>query len=242
MEMLSVKEAIILAGGLGTRLQYVLNNLPKPMADVNGRPFLAYLLDYLASQNISRVILSVGYRNEVISDYFKNEYKGIRIEYAVESEPLGTGGAILNALQLVTADDVFVLNGDTYFPIPLDDMMQFHQSRKGMLSIALKNVNDVSRYGSIYHDAKGCVTGIAEKGRAGAGTINAGIYLINVSEIKRLEIPEKFSLEKDVMERMYRENRFFGKSYDAYFIDIGIPRDYYRLISYFVNGAIGTTP
>lgn len=223
-------EAIVLAGGFGTRLQPVLNGLPKPMADVNGRPFLAYLLEYLAVQNVSRVILSVGYRNEIISDYFKNTYKGISLEYAVESEPLGTGGALLNALTLVSTDNVFVLNGDTYFPIPLDDFLKFHKTQLGILSIALKTVKDVSRYGCIICDSHGCITEIAEKGRVGVGTINAGIYLVNVSEIKKLDLPTKFSLEKVLMESMYKKKRFFGKSYNVYFIDIGIPDDYFRFI------------
>lgn len=223
-------EAIILAGGFGTRLQPVLKNLPKPMADVHGRPFLAYLLDYLAVQNVSRVILSVGYRNESISDYFKNTYKGISLKYAVESEPLGTGGALLNALSMATNDNVFVLNGDTYFPIPLDDFLEFHKTKKSLLSIALKTVEDVSRYGCIICDSHGCITGIAEKGLSGAGTINAGIYLVDASEIKKLDLPIKFSLEKDVMENMFNKRRFFGKPFDSYFIDIGVPEDYFRFI------------
>jgi len=223
-------EAVILAGGLGTRLQTVLNNLPKPMADVHGRPFLAYLLDYLAAQHVTRVILSVGYRNEIISDYFKNTYKGISLEYAIETEPLGTGGALLNALSLVTTENVYVLNGDTYFPIPLDDFLVFHQTQQGMFSIALKAVADVSRYGCIICDSGGCITGIKEKGLGGTGTINAGIYLVSVPDIKQLDLPAKFSLEKDVMEKMFSQKRFFGKPYDAYFIDIGIPDDYFRFI------------
>ncbi len=223
-------EAIILAGGQGTRLQSILHNLPKPMADVHGRPFLAYLLEYLAVQHVSRVILSVGYQNQIISDYFKNSYNGISIEYAVESEPLGTGGALLNALPLVTTENVFVLNGDTYFPISLDNFLLFHHTQKGLLSIALKAVDDVSRYGCIICDSQGCITKIEEKGRGGPGTINAGIYLLSVPLIKLLDLPAKFSLEKDVMENMYNKKVLFGKPYDAYFIDIGIPDDYFRFI------------
>ena len=221
-------EAVILAGGLGTRLKSVVNELPKPMADVHGRPFLAHLFDYLARQNISRVVLAVGYRHEMIFNYFRNSYQGIQIEYAVETEPLGTGGALLNALLFLKSKSVCVLNGDTYFPIPMDDFERFHRSHNGYMSMALRIVEDVSRFGSVDCDAGGCVIDIEEKGRVGSGTINGGIYIIDVSEFQKLPFPHRCSLETDILEPLQREKRLFGMLYDMYFVDIGIPSEYYR--------------
>ena len=125
-----VKEAIILAGGFGTRLQGVVKDLPKPMAPVNDRPFLTYILDYLIEYQYNKVILSVGYLHEKIEEYFGNQYKTLEIDYAMELEPLGTGGGILFAMSKCVTDNVLVINGDTMFKVDLDAFERFHRERK----------------------------------------------------------------------------------------------------------------
>lgn len=235
-----MREAIILAGGMGTRLQSVVRDVPKPMADVNGRPFLAYLLDYLANQGIGRVVLSVGYRHESIISFFGNSFAGMDLSYAIETEPLGTGGAIIKSLPFVSSEDVFILNGDSFFPICLDDFYLFHRVTNSLFSIALKQIDDASRYGRVELNGKGCITGFAEKQEGVAGLINAGLYLTRVSSLTSCSLPEKYSLEKDYMERFYLNGKFFGKQFEAFFIDIGIPEDYLKFIDIASSGVFGS--
>ena len=221
------KEAIILAGGFGTRLQGVVKDMPKPMAPVNGRPFLTYILDYLIDYEYQRAVLSVGYLHEKIVDYFGKKYKTLEIDYAVEEKPLGTGGGITNALSKCTADNVLVLNGDTLFKADFVAFEQFHASHESLLSIVLRQVSDTSRYGSVSVDKNGRVVQFTEKANAaGAGLINGGIYLINKQLFQKLTFSSKFSFEKDLMEKYYTQESFYGMPSDGYFIDIGIPEDY----------------
>ena len=142
-------EAIILAGGMGTRLRDTISDLPKPMAPVNGKPFLFYVLNWLKDYDIERIILSTGYRSESISDYFGGYFSGLPLEYVVEHKPLGTGGAIRFAMQKSYQDNVLVLNGDTWFPVKLDRFFLFHNRMKNQFSIGLKHMKDFSRYGSV---------------------------------------------------------------------------------------------
>ena len=223
------REAIILAGGFGTRLQGVVKDLPKPMAPVNGRPFLTYILDYLIDYEYQRVVLSVGYLHEKIVDYFGRNYKTLAIDYAVESEPLGTGGGITNALSKCTADNVLVLNGDTLFKADFTAFEQLHADQESLLSIVLRQVPDTSRYGSVsVDDSERIVQFTEKKDAAGAGLINGGIYLINKQLFQKFTFPSKFSFEKDLMEKYYMQETFYGMPSDGYFIDIGIPEDYAR--------------
>ena len=223
------KEAIVLAGGFGTRLQSVVKDLPKPMAPVNGRPFLTYILDYLIDYEYQRVVLSVGYLHEKIVDCFGKKYKALEIDYAVEEEPLGTGGGILFAMSKCTADNVLVINGDTMFKVDLTAFEQFHSAQERLLSIVLRQVPDTSRYGSVSVDDHGRIVQFTEKTNAtGAGLINGGIYLINKQLFQKFTFPSKFSLEKDLMEKYYTQESFYGMPSDGYFIDIGIPEDYAR--------------
>lgn len=224
-----MKEAIILAGGFGTRLQSVVKELPKPMAPVNGRPFLTYILDYLIDYNYSKVVLSVGYLHEKIEDYFGPQYKSLQISYAVENEPLGTGGAIFYALSQCTSENVLILNGDTLFKADLDALQAFHGQHQSALSIILRQVPDTSRYGSVQTDENQRITSFTEKNNSsGTGMINGGIYLINNNFAQKLPLPKKFSFEKDLMEKLYKQEQFFAMPSDGYFIDIGIPEDYAR--------------
>jgi len=234
-----MKEAIILAGGMGTRLQSVVNNVPKPMADINGRPFLEFLLTYLADQGIKRIVLSVGYMHEVITTYFGSTFLGMNLCYAIEKEPLGTGGALINSLSLISSEDVVVLNGDSFFPINLDDLYTFHDSKDSSFSIALKHMDDASRYGRVEIDNNGCIVGFTEKKEGVQGAINAGIYLIKASYLTSCKAPEKFSIEKEFMETCYGNGRFYGKVFDSFFIDIGVPEDYLEFARLVANGAFG---
>ena len=220
------KESIVLAGGLGTRLQKVVKDVPKPMADINGKPFLEYLLSYLAEQGIKKVIVTVGYRHEVIRDYFKNRYNDLSLEYSIEKEPLGTGGGIKKALNLTKNRDVFILNGDTFFNINLKELYEFHASKHSQLTIALKPLKNSDRYGAVIIDDKNKITGFEEKGYRPSGLINGGIYVLNKSLFNEIKLPPNFSFEKDFIEKYYKDNDFFGIPFDKYFVDIGIPRDY----------------
>ena len=221
--------AIVLAGGFGTRLQGVVKDLPKPMAPVNGRPFLTYILDYLIDYGYQKVVLSVGYLHEKIEDYFGGSYKSLSIDYAVENEPLGTGGAIAYSLSKCSSDDVLVLNGDTLFRVDLAAFEAFHRTKGGLFSMVLRQMPDVSRYGSVLTDGNDRITLFAEKNASsGQGFINGGIYLINKQLLQKHPQPHKFSFEKDLMEKIYQSEPIFGYKSDAYLIDIGIPDDYAR--------------
>jgi len=222
-----ISQAVVLAGGFGTRLQAVVQDVPKPMALINGRPFLDYQLNYLKSYGIKHIIFSVGYKHEHISDFFGNSYKGMRIEYAVENEPLGTGGGIQNAFQFVKSGAALVVNGDTLFEVNLNDFYQKHITSKAVISLALREIEDVSRYGIVETDNTGRIIGFAEKGtKTGRGQINGGIYLIEKDFFEQNDFEQKFSMEKDAFERFYQEQAFYGFPYAAYFLDIGIPEDY----------------
>ena len=223
------KEAIILAGGFGTRLRGVIKDLPKPMAPVNGRPFLTYILDYLIDYQYTKVVLSVGYLHEKIKEFFGTQYKSLEIDYAVETEPLGTGGGILFAMSKCETDNVLVINGDTMFKVDLDAFEQFHQDKEGLLSIVLREVEDVSRYGSVVMDSDNRITLFAEKQlSSGRGYINGGVYLIHRDLFAKYPQPEKFSFERDLMTQFYTQEPFYAMPSDGYFIDIGIPEDYAR--------------
>ena len=223
------KEAIILAGGFGTRLQSVIKDLPKPMAPVNGRPFLTYILDYLIDYDYTKVVLSVGYLHEKIEEFFGTQYKSLEIDYAVETEPLGTGGGILNAFSKCTGDRVLVMNGDTFFKVNLRTFERFSAEKQSMLSIVLREVEDVSRYGSVTIGEDNMIILFSEKeSTEGSGLINGGTYLISRKLFDKYPQPSKFSFEKDLMAKLYRQEQFFGMPSDGYFIDIGIPEDYRR--------------
>lgn len=222
------KEAVILAGGFGTRLSHVVSDVPKPMAPVYGKPFLTYLLDRLIDAGMHRVILATGYKHACIESYFGASYRGAEIIYSQETTPLFTGGAIRQAAAYVTGDDFVVLNGDTLFDIDFRKLYDFHVQHHANLSIALRQVNDTSRYGSVTC-ANNNIIAFNEKAESvGAGDINGGIYAINRDWLIRQNIPTKFSFEKELMQPMAGNPSFYGLRFTDYFIDIGIPEDYYR--------------
>ncbi|WP_315369938.1 nucleotidyltransferase family protein [Oribacterium sinus] len=237
-------QAILLCGGMGTRLRSVVSDRPKPMADICGKPFLQYLLEMLRDKGITEVIFALGYMGEMIEEYFQDGSAfGLKIAYSYEEEPLGTGGAIRNALPKILEEEVLVLNADTYFPMDYQGLLRFHQENDGDFSLATRAVPDISRYGAVRRDAAGRILAWNEKledgGQPLAGEINGGIYVMKKSLIA--EIPEgKQSLEQDCVPKWLSEGkRIFGLPFDGYFMDIGIPKDYQQFITDVEQGKHG---
>lgn len=193
------------------------------MAPVNGQPFLHYLFLYLQRQNIQQVILSVGYKSEMIENYFGTSYLGLQIIYSREQEPLGTGGGIKKALELVS-DFAIVLNGDTFFDIDLATFHRFHTSNQADISIAIKQMINFDRYGTVQLSDETIIR-FSEKQAVKAGLINGGVYLFHKNILDRLQAT-KFSFEKDVLEATVDDGKIRGKVFNDYFIDIGVPEDY----------------
>lgn len=220
-------EAIILAGGFGTRLSHVVNNVPKPMAQVANHPFLVYILDYLKENGISHVVMATGYKSDVIEKYFGESYKSIFIDYSIENEPLGTGGAIKKAFKMCNNDNVFIINGDTYFDVSLNDILNQHNNKNSYLTIATKKLYKFDRYGSLSIDNNDKIISFNEKKYVDEGIINGGIYFCNKHLLDKINLA-KFSFEKEILEKQVNEGRFYSLNSNEYFIDIGIPEDYYK--------------
>lgn len=219
-------ECIVLAGGLGTRLQGVIGAMPKCMATVTGQPFLFHLFQYLESQNCNRVILSLGYKHEMVENWLIATDWEFEIEIVIETEPLGTGGGISLAMKKAKSENVFIINGDTMFRVDLKTMLDFHQSKNAAASLALKQLNNFERYGVVKIDKNECVQSFEEKTFTEEGLINGGIYILNRDTFFSKQFPEKYSFEKEYLEQYVVEQKFYGFIADAYFIDIGIPEDY----------------
>ena len=212
---------IILAGGFGTRLSTVVKDVPKPMAPINGKPFLHYIFKELQHQKIKQIVLSVGHLKEVIQDYFQDSYLGISIQYAIENEPFGTGGGIKHAFNFVE-DDAFVLNGDTFFDIELSKLKKTDAD----ISIALKPMFNFDRYGTVELNNENRIVSFNEKKHCEHGLINGGVYYFKKSLFDKIETERKFSFEKDILEKHLHHLQIQGTVFDNYFIDIGIPEDY----------------
>lgn len=219
-------EAIVLAGGFGTRLRHIISDVPKPMSSVCGKPFLVYLLEYLKANGIMRVIIAVGYMSNIIRSYFGDAFGDIQIIYSEENKPLFTGGAIKQALTLCSEENVFVINGDTYFDVPLQKMNALFDKKHAQLSIAVKPMQNFDRYGTVSFDSSSIITGFEEKQYKESGFINGGIYLIRKDLLD--EYPAVFSFEREVMEIRVAELNMTAFICDGYFIDIGIPEDYFK--------------
>lgn len=227
-EINTVYEAIILAGGFGTRLREAVPDLPKPMAPVANKPFLAWQLDYLIKLGVSRFILSVGYKAQVIRDYFGEEYQGAAIVYAEETEPLGTGGAIQYALKEAVQERVFILNGDTLCETDLSDLRALNVNNPNGIGIVVKHVDNAGRYGAITFDEQTrLVTNFGEKSSSAPGFINAGIYDIPKNFIFNPNLTVPFSFEARVLPDITNRNLFASVAGD-FFIDIGITEDFIR--------------
>jgi len=220
--------AIVLAGGLGTRLQTVVADRPKVLAPVGGRPFLTYLLDQLHDAGVRRVVLSTGHLAEKFADDIGATYRDLDIVYAHEESPLGTGGAIKFAGSYIDAEHLLVMNGDSYFDADLGGYLAWHLRGGQDASLLLVRVPDASRYGTVLVGAGDRVEAFLEKQPAAEpGMINAGVYVLRRDMLAH--IPEgKCSIERDVFPRWIDQFDVRGYATDGEFIDIGIPDDYRR--------------
>ncbi len=222
--------AIILAGGLGTRLRSVVPDVPKPMAPIDGRPFIEHQLDYWIGQGVDRFVVSVGYMKDVIMDHLGSSYRDIPLTYAIENEPLGTGGGLLLAVQGLT-DPVLLLNGDTFFEINLAELIKFHTEHSADWTFSLFRTKDNGRYMGVDVKSDGEITSFkSAKGKL-VRLANGGVYLVNPSVLMHESFGPntKLSLEDDLLPALAaRGCKLFGFEFSGAFIDIGIPEDYYR--------------
>jgi D-glycero-alpha-D-manno-heptose 1-phosphate guanylyltransferase len=224
-------EAIVLAGGLGTRLRSVVTDVPKPMAPIGDKPFLEYILRYLQKNCVTKAILSVGYKWKTIKEYFGDKFENIELVYSVEDEPLGTGGAIKKAMNQVRKNQVYIINGDTFFDVDLKNLSLEDNSK---LILSLKHMINFDRYGCVESDDKNLVTAFTEKGYRESGNINGGIYLASKDIFDGYNLDEKFSFE-EFMQENFKTLKASVKVFENYFIDIGIPEDYERAQSEIKN-------
>lgn len=222
--------AIILAGGMGTRLRSAVPDLPKPMAPIHGRPFLEHQIDYWVGQGVSRFVVSVGYMKEVIMDHFGTSYRGTLLTYAIEDEPLGTGGGLLLAAKGLS-EPFLVLNGDTFFEVDLNELLKFHAGHASEWTFSLFRANEIGRYMGMDVKADGEIvslkSGTGEPGRLA----NGGVYLVNPSVLAKTKfVPgHKLSLEDDLLPAFIAQGgKLYGLEFPGSFIDIGVPDDYFR--------------
>jgi D-glycero-alpha-D-manno-heptose 1-phosphate guanylyltransferase len=226
---MQIKEAILLAGGFGTRLKDAVPDLPKCMAPVNGRPFLFYVINYLRSQGIEKFIFSLGYKHEVVEAYLETELSTLDFQCLVEKEPLGTGGAILASCYKTSAQTVLVVNGDTIFKADLEKAFTDHVKHESDCTLLLKPMENFDRYGVVELNEDDSIKSFEEKKFYKSGLINGGVYILNAEQFLAEELPGKFSFEKDYLEKYFETRKIYGSVQDEYFIDIGIPEDYFRV-------------
>lgn len=225
---MQVTEAIVLAGGLGTRLRDAVPDLPKCMAPVNGKPFIYYVITHLQQQGIRKFIFSLGYKSEAFIRFLSQELAPESFEIAIEKEPLGTGGAILFASDFAKEENIVVVNGDSIFKTDLAVQSAFHFEKKADCTLALKPMVCFDRYGAVELNPDQSIALFKEKQFYEKGLINGGTYLLNIDRFSGEELPEKFSFETDYLQQFYPVRNIYGQVQDGYFIDIGIPEDYQR--------------
>ncbi|TAM64378.1 MAG: hypothetical protein EPN49_00455 [Rhodanobacter sp.] len=229
---MATDEAIVLVGGLGTRLRAVVSGVPKPLAPVAGRPFLAWLLDRLAEEGMRHVVLAAGYLAERVVDAIGQEWSGIQVDYSIESAPLGTGGAVRQACNMLRGDAAHVLNGDTFLRYDMHALERATRQSGADLGMALARVGDVARYGAVVRDGTR-IEGFREKGENGPGYINAGSYYLTSATIRALPTEPAFSFETRVLAPLTVAGRVCGFDATSGFIDIGVPEDYKQAQSLF---------
>lgn len=225
-------QAILLAGGLGTRLQSVVNDRPKPMADVCGKPFMEYLILELKKHGVTHIVMAVGYKGNMVETYFHHgENLGVSIEYSYEEAQLGTAGAIKNAEKYISEEEFFVLNADTFYQVAYEEVISLYKKRDLDMALVLRKVPDISRYGSVRMDNQ-IITGFNEKiSERRSGLINGGIYFMKKEMLDFIPKQQKCSLENEIIPKMLENGKRLGAIVNnGYFIDIGIPEDYYRFI------------
>jgi NDP-sugar pyrophosphorylase family protein len=235
MSNFSQVSAIILAGGLGTRLRGVAPGLPKVMAEINGKPFITYLLDQLAEAEIERVIISTGYKAEIIEETVGSSYKEIKINYSREESPLGTGGALRLASEVVDASLCLVMNGDSFVEFDPVSLFLFHRGKGAQITILIKRVSDINRYGAIEMNGEHEIVQFREKESAsGPGFMNAGVYLIEMGILETIPDKTPCSIEYDFFPRMTGKG-LYGCEAGGKFIDIGTPESYAQAEKFFVG-------
>jgi NDP-sugar pyrophosphorylase family protein len=235
--LLSELTAVILAGGLGTRLRAAVQDRPKGLAEIAGRPFLTYLFDQLIKAHIGEVVLCTGYLSHQIRDIFGGRYQGLRIIYSAETIPLGTAGALRLALPSFRSDPVLVMNGDSYCDTALEKFWRWHQARPAAASLLLTPVDDTGRFGRVLVAEDGTVKEFKEKGASGgSGLINAGVYLIGHDMIRSIRADTTISLEREVFPHWVGRG-LYGFETVARFLDIGTPDAYAGAASFFAKVA-----
>lgn len=219
-------EAIILAGGLGKRLRSVVSNVPKPMAPINNKPFLEYLLKYWKSQGVTKFILSVGYKHHCIINYFGSRFENINIEYVIEDNPLGTGGALLESVKKIDSTDSFLLiNGDTFFQVQLKKLIKFHLNKNSSMTLSLFKSKNFKRYKQLNLDDN-CKITFDVKAKFNT-FVNGGVYLINLEILKKIKRKNNsFSFEFEIDNLIMTNSNIFGLFFNNKFLDIGTPEDY----------------
>lgn len=219
-------EAIILAGGLGSRLRNVISDLPKCLALIEDKPFLDFVIKHLLNNNVRKIIFSLGYKSELVLHYLEKNYSNLNYDYCLETIPLGTGGALKLALSKTNCDNVIVVNGDTFLNSNLSYLYNKHLENDSVCSFYIKEMNYFERYGTIKINRKNKVISIIEKKYCEKGFINTGQYILNVESYLKNTPNGIFSFETDFMEKQYKLNNFFAFKINDYFIDIGIPEDF----------------
>ncbi len=233
-------QAIILAGGLGTRLKSVVADKPKVLSPVAGKPFMQYIIQYLQQKGVTSYVFSLGYLADQVLDFLKENHPDLDYQYYIEETPLGTGGGIKKAIELATEEDVLVVNADTFFDLPLLEMYDAHQATNAICTVSLKLMNDFDRYGSVEMDANHTITSFKEKAFIKQGLINGGYLLINKNYYLQAtnHLPKTFSLEKDFLEKNIGQGVIKGFVSDGYFIDIGIPEDFSKAQEVFAGNRL----
>ncbi|CAN2039950.1 D-glycero-alpha-D-manno-heptose 1-phosphate guanylyltransferase [Candidatus Magnetomoraceae bacterium gMMP-15] len=227
--------AIILAGGLGTRLRSVVADRPKVMAEVHGKPFLVYLMDQISAAGLRHIVLCTGYLGEQIQAQFGKKYKQLHLTYSQEKKTLGTAGALSLGLDLFESDPVLVMNGDSFCEVDLREFIIYHHEKSADASLILTRVPDTRRYGRVLLNKDGLINKFEEKNcKKGSGWINAGIYMISHKILRSLPKGEFISLEQDVLPNLVGKG-VYGFQSTGHFIDIGIPESYAEAENFFIR-------
>jgi D-glycero-alpha-D-manno-heptose 1-phosphate guanylyltransferase len=229
--------AVILAGGLGTRLRSAFSDRPKSLAPVNGRPFLDYLLSWSYDEGVRKAVLCVGYMRSQIEDYVQDGDRwGLLVSYSIEEDLLGTGGALKNAEPLISGESIFALNGDTFLEVNLSEMLDFHRRKQSRATLAVTSVRNDGRYGRLELDREERIVSFSEQSggskSSGSGindtSINGGVYLIEREILNQIPPNIAVSLEKEVLPKLVASGAVFGFRTRGYFLDIGVPDDFER--------------
>ncbi len=235
---INAMEAVVLAGGQGTRLRKAVAGLPKSLAPIGKHPFLSYLLGWLRAQGVADIILAVGHRRrDIVRHYTRHQPQGMRLRYSIETTPLGTAGALRNLRSMLDGEEFLVLNGDSIFDVDLRQMLSFHRRHRAETTLALASPPEAGRYGSVRLDARGRIQAFVEKhaaglpGRGGQPSapkwISGGLYIMSRAVFRHIPGQREVSLEKEVFPRLIG-GPFYGFPSNGYFIDIGVPEDYQR--------------